>query len=289
MIKLPNNVTPDEIAKTRDRFPSAFGRPVPHQILILFGWGLFVALVFYTLVDFGFTFERIYYGLGKLGHVISFMFPPFLYEDLAGWTEILYAIAETVAMAFMGTLMASFASLFLGFLGAKNIMHYWPFHFTMRRGFDILRALEQLILALIFIRAFGLGPLSGIFAIAVSDMGSLSKLYSEAIENIDNKPLEGVKSAGASHLQIIRLSILPQVLPVMISTSLYYLESNTRTATILGIVGAGGIGFLLDERIRANNWDEVMTIVIMLLITVATIDRLSRFLRMKIIGDTSKC
>ena len=199
--------------------------------------------------------------MGKLGHVISFMFPPFLYKDLSGWTEILYAIAETVAMAFMGTLMASFASLFLGFLGAKNIMPHWLFHFTMRRGFDILRALEQLILALIFIRAFGLGPLSGIFAIAVSDTGSLSKLYSEATENVDNKPIEGVKSAGAGHLQVIRLSIPPQVLPVMISNSLYYLESNTRTATILGIVGAGGIGFLLDERIRANNWDEVMTIL----------------------------
>ena len=93
----------------------------------------------------------------------------------------------------------------------------------MRRGFDILRALEQLILALIFIRAFGLGPLSGIFAIAVSDTGSLSKLYSEATENVDNKPIEGVKSAGAGHLQVIRLSIPPQVLPVMISNSLYYL------------------------------------------------------------------
>jgi phosphonate transport system permease protein len=287
MMKLPNNITLDQIVETRDRFPLAFSRRLLHRILIFFGWGLFAALVIYALVDFGFTFERIYYGMGKLGHVLSFMFPPFLYKDLAGWTEILYAIAETVAMAFMGTLMASCASLFLGFLGAKNMIHYWPFHFAMRRGFDILRALEQLILALIFIRAFGLGPLAGIFAIAVSDTGSLSKLYSEAIENVDNKPLEGVKSAGASHLQVIRLSILPQVLPVMISNSLYYLESNTRTATILGIVGAGGIGFLLDERIRANNWDEVMTIVIMLLITVATIDRLSRFLRMKIIGNTS--
>jgi len=129
IMKLPNNITPDEIAKTRDRFPHAFSRRLHYRILIIFGWGPFAALVIYTLVDFGFTFERIYYGLGKLGHVISFMFPPFLYEDLAGWTEILHAIAETVAMAFMGTLMASFASLFLGFLGAKNIMHYWPFHY----------------------------------------------------------------------------------------------------------------------------------------------------------------
>jgi phosphonate transport system permease protein len=284
LIEQLSNITPDQMNEARNRLPRAFQRPRLQRLLIISGWVLYTALLIYTLVDFGFTLERIAYGLGKLGHVLNFMFPPFLYNDLAGWTEIIYAIAETVAMAFMGTLMASIASLVLAFLGAKNIIGFWPFHFTIRRGFDILRALEQLILALIFIRAVGLGPLAGIFAIAVSDTGSLSKLYAEAIENVDRKPIEGVKSAGASRLQAIRLAVLPQVLPVMISNSLYYLESNTRTATILGIVGAGGIGFLLDERIRANNWDEVMTIVILLLITVATIDRLSRYLRMKVIG-----
>jgi phosphonate transport system permease protein len=97
-------------------------------------------------------------------------------------------------------------------------------------------------------------------------------------------PSKASTATGASKFQILRLAVLPQVLPIMISTSLYYLESNTRTATILGIVGAGGIGFLLDERIRANNWDEVMTFVILILITVSLIDNLSKFLRMKFIG-----
>lgn len=284
MIEQLSNITADQVDDARSRIPRAFQRPASQRLLLLSGWAVFLALFIYTLVDFGFTPERIMYGLGKLGHVLSFMFPPFIYNNLAGWTEVIYAIAETVAMALLGTLLASMASMVLAFLGAKNIMGFYPFHFAVRRGFDILRALEQLILALIFIRAVGLGPLAGIFAIAVSDTGSLSKLYAEAIENIDTKPIEGVKSAGASRLQVIRLAILPQVLPVMISNSLYYLESNTRTATILGIVGAGGIGFLLDERIRANNWDEVMTIVILLLITVAAIDRLSRYLRMNVIG-----
>lgn len=279
-----NTISNEQIIEAKARFPRAFGRPIFEKLLLVFGWCTFAALISYTIIDFGITPERIYHGFSKLGFVLSFMFPPLLYDSLNGWFEPIYAIAETVAMAFMGTFLASIMSLFLGFAGARNIMRYLPLHFTVRRGFDILRAFEQLILALIFIRAFGLGPLAGIFAIAVSDTGSLSKLFAESIENVDQKPIEGLKASGANTFQVIRLAILPQVLPVMISNSLYYLESNTRTATILGIVGAGGIGFLLDERIRANNWDEVMTIVIMLLITVAIIDNISRYLRLKVIG-----
>ena len=273
------------VRDARARMPGAFSTPLSHKALKYMGWSLFCALMAHTLIDFEITPQRIFYGLGKLGWVLGFMFPPKLFPTWELWKEPLWAIGETVAMAFMETLIASMASLVLGFMGAHNVIRLFPFHFTVRRGFDILRALEQLILALIFIRAVGLGPLAGIFAIAVSDTGTLSKLYAEAIENVDPKPIEGVKASGASRLQVLRLAILPQVLPIMISTSLYTLESNTRTATILGIVGAGGIGFLLDERIRANIWDEVMTIVIMILITVTLIDKLSKIMRMKIIGQ----
>ena len=235
-------------AKTRN--PRAFSTPAVNKVFIIFGWAVFACLLIYTLNAFDINPQRIMYGLTKLGWVLSFMFPPAVFDTWELWKEPLWAIGETVAMAFMGTLLASMVSLVLGFMGAKNVVRFYPFHFAVRRGFDILRALEQLILALIFIRAVGLGPLAGIFAIAVSDTGTLSKLYSEAIENVDSKPIEGVKANGASRLQVLRMAILPQVLPIMISNSLYMLESNTRTATILGIVGAGGIGFLLDERIR---------------------------------------
>lgn len=273
-----------EISRLKRLLPGGFGRPWWQRMLIAGGGLAFAALIFASLIDFDMTPARVVAGVGKLGFVVSFMFPPLLYDTVAGWAEPLYAIAETVAMAFMGTLLASIASLVLSFFGAKNVISWLPFHFTVRRGFDLLRAFEQLILALVFIRAFGLGPLAGIFAIAVSDTGSLSKLFAEAIENVESKPIEGLKAAGANRIQIMRLAVLPQVLPVMISNSLYFLESNTRTATILGIVGAGGIGFLLDERIRANNWDEVMTIIVLLLVTVALIDAFSRWLRFKIIG-----
>jgi len=280
-----NKIRAGDIAQARLLYPRAFGRPFLQRALIALAWCGVVALLGYTLVIFDMTPQRIVHGLGKLGFVLGFMFPPYLYDSLQAWTEPLYAIAETVAMAFMGTMLASIAALFLGFLGARNVVRWYPAHFMVRRGFDFLRAIETIILALIFIRAFGLGPLAGIFAIAVSDTGSLSKLFAEAIENVDRKPIEGLKASGANLFQVMRLAIVPQVLPIMISNALYYLESNTRTATILGIVGAGGIGFLLDERIRANNWDEVMTIVMLLLVTVAALDKLSTCIRRKMIGD----
>ena len=120
-----------------------------------------------------------------------------------------------------------------------------------------------MIWALIFVRAIGLGPLAGIMAIAISDIGTLSKLFSEAIENIDRDQMDGIKAAGANRAKTVRFGVVPQVLPVMLSFALYMFESNTRSATILGIVGAGGIGLLLADRIRTHVWDQACMIIIM--------------------------
>jgi len=125
----------------------------------------------------------------------------------------------------------------------------------------------------------GLGPFAGILAIGCSVSGELAKLFSEAIENVDAKPIEGVRAAGANALQVIRYAIVPQVLPVMLSTTLYYFESNTRSATILGIVGAGGIGLALADRIRVMAWDQASLIIIMILVTVYLIDIFSNRIR----------
>lgn len=279
-----SDVTPQEIAAARVRLPLAFTETPRQKLIKLVGWSVFSALTVYTLIAFNFSPERIWTGLGKLGFVLSFMLPPYVWPSWELFMEPVIAIGETLAMAFLGTLGASLIALPLGFLGAKNILKVEWLRFGVRRGFDTLRAFEQLVLALIFIRAFGLGPLAGIFAIMVSDIGSLSKLFAEAIENVEKKQIEGVQATGAGPLQTLRLAVLPQVLPVMLSNVLYYLESNTRSATILGIVGAGGVGFLLYDRISANNWDEVMSIVILILITVYAIDSLSGWLRGKIIG-----
>jgi phosphonate transport system permease protein len=197
-----------------------------------------------------------------------------------------WAIIESLGMAFLGTLIGSIFAFPLSFLAAKNIIPVWFFHFGIRRFFDVLRGVDVMIWALIFVRAIGLGPLAGIMAIAISDIGTLSKLFSEAIENVDRKQVEGVKAAGASQIKVVRFGVIPQVLPVILSFALYMFESNTRSATILGLVGAGGIGLLLADRIRTHVWDQASVIILMILVTVYGIDFLSKKLRERLIGST---
>jgi phosphonate transport system permease protein len=239
------------------------------------------ALVLFSFWWTGFSLERLANGLDRLGWLIPHMLPP----THGGWLdELLYALGETLAMAFLGTLLAAVFGLALGLLGARNIMPIAPLRFGLRRVFDTLRGIDSLIWALIFVGVVGLGPFAGILAIAVSDTGTLAKLFSEAIENVDKRPVEGVRATGAANPVVIRFGVLPQVFPVILSQTLYFFESNTRSATILGIVGAGGIGLQLSDRIRINEWDQVAFIVLMILVTVALIDHLSGWLRMKLIG-----
>jgi len=155
---------------------------------------------------------------------------------------------------------------------------------VVRRLFDFVRAIDHLIWSLVFIRAFGLGPLSGIMAIFVTDMGTLGKLFSEAIENIDNKPVDGVASTGAGPTQRYRFGVVPQILPVFISQSLYYLESNTRSATVIGALGAGGIGLKLVETLRTGvDWENTLYIITLTVAVVMMMDVFSTWLRRKLV------
>jgi phosphonate transport system permease protein len=209
------------------------------------------------------------------------MFPPTAKD--AFW-EYGYAMLQTIAMAFLGTFIAAILALPLALLCARNVMALRAVQFLARRGSDSLRGVDQMIWALIFVRAVGLGPLAGILAIIISDIGTLAKLYSEAIENVERKQMDGVRACGGNGLQTVRFGILPQVLPVMLSNALYIFESNTRSATILGIVGAGGIGFYLADRIRTLLWEEASFIMILILISVYLIDWLSKQVRMRLIA-----
>lgn len=247
-------------------------------------WVLFVGLFAWCLYDFNFAPERIWVGLQRLGTVVSFMFPPHLWETWPEWVEVFQALGETVAMAFLGTILGLIIAFPISFLGAKNITRiFWVRH-TARRGYDIIRAFETLILALIFIRAFGLGPLAGILAIAVSEIGTFGKLFSEALENTSKRPVEGVVASGGSRFQAILYGIMPQVLPVHLSIILYNFESNVRSSTILGIVGAGGIGFMLSDRIAGLFWDQVWTIIFLIIAMVYVVDYLSGLIRTRVIG-----
>jgi phosphonate transport system permease protein len=198
--------------------------------------------------------------------------------------EVAVALFETLLMAVLGTFTAAFVGLPLAFVAAKNFNRIGAIRFLVRRVFDFLRGIDMLIWSLIFIRAFGLGPLTGALAIAFTDTGTLGKLFSEAIENIDNKQVEGVTSTGANRLQQYRFGVIPQLLPVLISQSLYYLESNTRSATVIGALGAGGIGLLLVETMRtARDWENTFYIIILTLMLVILMDSCSSWLRRKLV------
>ena len=230
-----------------------------------------------------FDFGKIFSGLGRLWVIAGLMVD---WSGFADWDhiEILRSMLETVTMAFLGTLLASLVALPLGFLGARNVIPSVVFRFCTRRVFDVFRGLDQLIWALVFVRAVGLGPIAGIMAIFVSDTGVLAKLYSEAIEASEKGQAEGIRSTGAGKMLTLRLGVLPQVLPVMLSQALYQLESNSREATILGLVGAGGIGLRLSERIQINAWDQVAYIIVLILVTVAAIDFVSGHIRTRLIA-----
>ncbi|MBR7618720.1 phosphonate ABC transporter, permease protein PhnE [Phenylobacterium sp. 20VBR1] len=223
--------------------------------------------------------EAMLAGADKLGRLAASAFPP---NDGGDLPRILKALAETFAMAFAGTVIAAIAALPLGILGAKTVVGQPVLHFAFRRVLDWFRGVPALVWALILVSAFGLGPFGGVIALALADVPSLAKLFSEAIENSDPKPLDGVRSAGASPLMVLRYGLAPQVIPVMTSQVLFFLESNFRHAAVLGIVGAGGIGFELEERIRIFAFDQVVFIIGLYMLCVAALDTVSQQLRKRL-------
>ena len=198
--------------------------------------------------------------------------------------NVFVALLETLLMAVLGTFTAAFVGLPLAFLAARNFTPSGVLRFVVRRVFDFLRGIDMLIWSLIFIRSFGLGPLTGALAIAFTDTGSLGKLFSEALENIDDKQVEGVKATGANKVQTYRFGVIPQILPIFLSQGLYYLESNTRSATVIGALGAGGIGLMLVETMRTSrDWENTLYIIILTIILVIAMDSLSGWLRRRLI------
>jgi phosphonate transport system permease protein len=275
------DILDSDVSRARAGFPRAFGAPWRKRAMRVALAGSAVLWLPYLL--WLFDFGKIFSGLGQLWVIAGLMVD---WSGFADWDhiEILRSMLETVTMAFLGTLLASLVALPLGFLGARNVIPSVVFRFCTRRVFDVFRGLDQLIWALVFVRAVGLGPIAGIMAIFVSDTGVLAKLYSEAIEASEKGQAEGIRSTGAGKMLTLRLGVLPQVLPVMLSQALYQLESNSREATILGLVGAGGIGLRLSERIQINAWDQVAYIIVLILVTVAAIDFVSGHIRTRLIA-----
>lgn len=281
MIVSLSQVTTQDIDRLRQEIPLAFAEPTTERLAKAAIWLALAALTVFSLIALDIYPARIWNGLGELMRIAGLMLPPVPGEHPE---DLLWAVLETVAMAFLGTFIACIFAIPLGFMAARNVIPTWILRLSVRRSLDCLRGIDQLVWALIFVRAVGLGPLAGILAIIISDTGTLGKLFSEAIENVDRKPMDGVAASGGNRPLVLRFGVLPQVLPIFLSNALYIFESNIRSATILGIVGAGGIGFHLADRIRALRWDEASFIILLVLVTVAMVDFLSKKVRAALIG-----
>jgi phosphonate transport system permease protein len=272
-----------DLASIRSRHPRHFSGPGrDRQLLMALGGGA-ILLLLLAMGQLGFFGSRFVDGLGKLGDIVGLMLPP----NPGDWAHVrIYALSlvETIAISFLGTFLGAAIALPLALMAARNVVAARAVRFLTRRSLDTIRSVDMLIWALIWINVVGLGPFAGVLAIMTSDIGNFGKLFSEAIEAADRKPREGIVSCGGGALLGIRFGLLPEVFPVLASQVLYFFESNTRSATIIGIVGAGGIGLHLAEAIRTLELQQASFIILLILVAVAAIDIVSNQLRFALIG-----
>ncbi|CUH50984.1 phosphonate ABC transporter, permease protein PhnE [Shimia marina] len=245
---------------------------------------------------FFFTLDSPYHGLPvgevmarALGGEASAIWQDFWTNKMWRHQDVAWAIFETILMAFLGTMGAAMVALPLAFLAAKNFTPLVVVRQITRRFFDFFRGVDALIWTIVLARAFGPGPLTGALAILITDTGSFGKMFSEALENVDQKQIEGVQSTGAKPIQRYRFGVIPQVTPVLMSQVLYFLESNTRSATIIGAITGGGIGLMLTQAmITQKDWEEVTYYIVLIILMVMVMDWFSGWLRRKLItGDES--
>jgi len=246
---------------------------------------------FYGWELFFFTLDSQYHGktISELASLavngeLSKIMRDFWYNKMWRHSDVAWAIGETILMAFLGTFGAALVAFPLAFLAAKNITPLQPIRFFFRRIFDFTRGLDHLLWTIILARAFGPGPLTGALAMVVTDTGTFGKLFSEALENVDSKQIDGVKSTGARNIQRYRFGIIPQLTPVLLSQILYYFESNIRGATVIGAMVGGGIGLMLTQAIiTQSNWEEVTYYIILIIFLVTATDWLSGKIRQRLI------
>ncbi len=211
---------------------------------------------------------------GNMATFAAGFFPPNFHD----WRYYVTEMLVTIQIAVWGTVLAVVFAIPFGLLAAENIAPVWVRE-PVRRLMDALRAINEMVFAMLFVVAVGLGPFAGMLALFIHTTGILAKLFSEAVEAIDPRPVEGIRSTGANTLEEIVYGVIPQVLPLWISYSLYRFESNVRSATVVGMVGAGGIGVVLWEIIRGFYFAETCAVMIIIVATVSLLDIISAQLR----------
>lgn len=205
-----------------------------------------------------------------------------------GWKKWLVLLGETILISYVGTLAGAILAFALNFLAAENTSPARWLQFTVRRLMEFCRTVPDIVFALIFVIAFGLGPMAGVLAIMIHSVGALGKLYSEIVENIDMKPVEGVRSTGASWVSCMRFAVLPQVAAGFASYTLLRFEINVRGASVMGFVGAGGIGQELVVAVRKFYYSDVSAILLMIIVTVFVIDIGTGWARGRLFGKDAR-
>jgi phosphonate transport system permease protein len=270
-----------DLAAIRARHPAHFAVNWRARALTIGLIAVMAAVYVAAFAYFDVPWGRLVPGVRQLVWFVGEMIPP----DPGGHLGLyLNALGETLAIALLGTLLGALLALPLGVIAARNVVAAAPLRLPIKRCFDAVRGIDTLIWALIWINVVGLGPFAGVLAIASSDFGALGKLFAEILESADAKEPEGIRAAGGGRLAEVRFGLIPQVLPVIAGQILYYIESNTRSATIIGVVGAGGIGLHLAEQIRVLEWRQVSFLILLILVAVAAIDVVSGRLRAAMAG-----
>ncbi len=253
--------------------------PAPRtSIASLLMWGVLLALLAASWRGADMRPLDLLRDAGNIAQYASGFFPP----NFAEWRYYLAEMIVTLQIALWGTALAVVCSVPLALLASGNITPWWV-HQPVRRVLDSFRSINEMVFALLFVVAVGLGPFAGVLALWIHTTGVLAKLFSEAVETIDPQPVEGIRATGAHPLAEIVFGVIPQVLPLWISYALYRFESNVRSASVVGMVGAGGIGMVLWDVIRGFQYAQTAAVLIMLVVSVSVIDVLSAQVRKRLI------
>ncbi|WP_435163219.1 phosphonate ABC transporter, permease protein PhnE [Candidatus Pelagibacter bacterium nBUS_25] len=239
----------------------------------------FCLVLIFIIKDLEIDFIKLITDSSKyFGDILSRMLPP----DFSNFNELIYAMFETIEIAILGTFIAIFLSIPFGLFSAKNITPNFLVYFISKIIIIFFRAIPEFIMAMILVIAVGFGAMPGVLALGLHTMGFLAKFYAEDIEHINKGPIDALKSSGATKSQIISFGIIPQILPSFVANNLYILDRNIRMATMLGIVGAGGIGYELQSSFRMFEYTRVSSIIIIIFVTIFMIDNISSLIRSKI-------
>jgi phosphonate transport system permease protein len=248
-------------------------------------WKTFVIIILTILlltlvsIDLEINFISLFSdSLNYFGDIFSRMLPP----DFSNFNSLVFSMIETIEIAILGTFIAIILSIPLALLSARNIAPNIFVFFIARTITVFFRAIPEFIIAMILVIAIGFGAMPGVLALGIHTMGFLAKFYAEDIEHINKGPVEALESSGASKRQIISFAVIPQIIPSFVANNLYILDRNIRMATMLGIVGAGGIGYELQSAFRMFEYPKVSAIIIIIFITIFIIDNLSTYIRSKI-------